>query len=297
MLKQALTLALLLSSAFMNPVWSQDKKASGAEPEQEAFSYLMPGLFYVSDAVFMGRRDSVAAPYLMPSLGYYHKSGVYAEGSASYLLATGEGRIDLIMVGGGYQFQKGNFSGNLSGTAYLFNDQSYNVKSETLGDLTLKLGYDWDWVESTLSFSSYLNREGDPDYFLGIGFSHSWTALNDRLYLQPGLSLYAGTQRFYEAYFNSSRMGNRKGTGPGTGLPQTGSEMVNLEEASSFEVLNLELEFPAHYFYRHFVFSLYPSLSFPQSPVTIETEEGGVKEDLDPTFYIIAGVSFWVGGS
>jgi len=294
--KQILFLALLLTTALMTPVRSQDKKPSGAEPEQEVFSYLMPGLFYVSDAVFMGRRDSVAAPYLMPSIGYYHKSGFYAEGSASYLLAAGEGRIDLIMLGGGYQFQKGDFSGNLSGTAYIFNEQSYNVKSETIGDLTLKLGYDWDWVESYLSFSGYLNREGGPDYFLGIGLSRSWSTLNDRLYLQPGISMYAGTQRFYEAYYNTSRLGNRKGSGPGTGAPQSGSGDVRLAEATSFKVLNLEFEFPFHYFYRHFIFSLYPSLSFPQSPVTIQTEAGSFQEDLSPTFYIIAGISFWIGG-
>ena len=127
---------LLLSAVLVAPVWSQDRKSGGTEPEHQAFSYLMPGLYYVSDAVFMGRRDSIAAPYLMPSLGYYHKSGWYAEGSASYLVASGEGRIDLIMLGGGYQFTKGDFSGNLSATAYLFSEDSYNVKSETSGDLT-----------------------------------------------------------------------------------------------------------------------------------------------------------------
>lgn len=257
----------------------------------------MPGLYYVSDAVFMGRRDSVAAPYLMPSLGYYHKSGWYAEGSASYLVASGEGRIDLIMLGGGYQFTKGDLSGNLSATAYLFSEDSYNVKSETSGDLTAMLDYDWDWVETSLRFSTYLNSEGNPDYFLGIGLSKSWFALDNHLYMQPGISMYAGTQRFYEAYYNTSRMGNRKGSGSGSGSIGTGSGEVRLVEASSFKVLNLELEFPAHYFYKHFVFSLYPSLALPQSPATILTEEGSMKEKLDPTFYVIVGVSFWIGGS
>lgn len=287
----------MLTAVLFAPVRSQDRKSQGTGPEQEAFSYLMPGLYYISDAVFMGRRDSVAAPYLMPSLGYYHKSGLHAEASASYLVAPGEGRIDLFMLGGGYQFQKGDFSGSLSATAYFFNDASYNVKSETAGDLTAELAYDWDWVETSLRLSSYLNQEGDPDYFLGIGLRRSWSALDNHLYLQPGVTLFAGTQRFYEAYYNSSRLGNRKGSGAGSGAGASGSGDLRLEEVASFKVLNLELELQAHYFYRHFIFSFYPSLAFPQSPATILTEEGNLKETLDPTFYFVVGVSFWIGGS
>lgn len=274
--------------------WSQDRKDPGARA-QEAFSYLMPGIAYVSDAVFMGRRDSVAAPYLMPSLGYYHRSGLYGEASLSYLLASGEGRVDLYLLTGGYAFEKGKLSGNFSGTAYFFNESSYNVKSQTSGDVTAQLAYDLGWFETGLGLSSYFNQEGGPDFFLGGFVRRTLSTLDGRLVLQPGVSAYAGTQRFYQAYYSNNRLGNRKSGGQGGGgnAPSDPVE-VTLQEVEAFRMLNVELDLPIHFFQGHFIFSLYPSLALPQSPSTITTDTGTFVEELDPAFYLIAGISFWI---
>ena len=75
----------------------------------------------------MGRRDSVAAPYLLPSLGYYHKSGFYADASISYLLAEGEGRVDLILASAGYQASGERWSGGAAVTAYFFDFFFVNI--------------------------------------------------------------------------------------------------------------------------------------------------------------------------
>jgi hypothetical protein len=290
--KQFLGYFFFCSMAFT--AWSQDRKDPGARP-QESFSYLMPGMAYVSDAVFMGRRDSVAAPYLMPSLGYYHRSGLYGEASLSYLLASGEGRVDLYLLTGGDAFEKGKLSGNFSGTAYFFNESSYNVKSQTSGDLTAQLAYDLGWFEIGLGLSSYFNQEGGPDFFLGSSVRRTLSTLDGRLILQPGISAYAGTQRFYQAYYSNSRLGNRKSSGQRAGgNAATNPVEVTLQEVESFRLLNVELDLPIHYFSGHFIFSLYPSVALPQSPSTITTGTGTFEEELDPAFYLIAGISFWL---
>ena len=57
-------------------------------------------LAYASDYYFMGRVDSVRAPYLTPSLAYYHKSGLFIKTSLSYLHDSGflerESRLSVL---------------------------------------------------------------------------------------------------------------------------------------------------------------------------------------------------------
>ena len=88
------------------------------------------GVGYSSDYYFMGRADSAKAPYLSPSIGYYHHSGVFARGSFSYLMTPGEGRVDLITLSAGYEYFAENFVAGLSLSEYLFSDDSYAIPSE-----------------------------------------------------------------------------------------------------------------------------------------------------------------------
>ena len=52
-------------------------------------SYFFIGTNYFSDAVFMGRKDSVTAPFLYTTVGYQNKTGFYVNGSFSYLTKKG----------------------------------------------------------------------------------------------------------------------------------------------------------------------------------------------------------------
>lgn len=276
-----------------NPLWAQDRKTTTVEPRDSGFSYLMADVSFVSDAVFMGRRDTVAAPYLLPSLGYYDKSGFYADASFSYLLSEGEGRIDLALVTAGYTFAGNRLSGGLSGTAYFFNESSYNVKSETVADLSGLLGYDWGLLETSLSLSAYFNQSGSPDLFTGLTLSRDLAGAGGHWIVRPMFSAFAGSQYFYEAYYNSSRLGNRKGSGHGTGSTPAVTETLNIDEVSKFRLLNLEFSLPVYFFSGHFIFSATPSLALPQSPATVSGADLDYTETLDPAFYFMAGLSYW----
>ena len=292
-MKTPLFYALGLTALAVGPLWAQDRKASEREPQDAAFSYVLADVSYVSDAVFMGRRDTVAAPYLLPSLGYYHKSGFFADASLSYLVAEGEGRVDLFLLTAGFTFGKDRLSGGISGTAYFFNEASYNVKSETVGDLTGLIGYDWGPLETSLSLSTYFNNGDSPDFFTGIMLSRDLITSDKHWMFRPSFSAYAGTQYFYEAYYNTSRLGNRKGSGRGTGSGGAASESLTLAEVEKFKLLNLEISLPIHFFQGHFIISATPSLAFPQSPATVTGTDQDFTEELDPSFYLIAGLSYW----
>ena len=137
---------LILLILFTNTVISQNKSPDAKIIKNKDSSYTSISLNYISDAIYMGRKDSISAPYLYPSITYYHKSGFYANGSFSYLTKSNESRIDLFLLTAGFEFSVKKFDGDLSVTKYFFNEDSYNVISEVQADFTAAFSYDLDII-------------------------------------------------------------------------------------------------------------------------------------------------------
>lgn len=287
-------ISTLIFFALHTGMMSQNNKKSIQDKSNDNESYVLTDVSYINDAVFMGRRDSIAAPYIFPSIGYYDKTGFFADASVSYLTASNENRVDLILISSGYIFNGSKISGGISGTAYFFNEDSYNVRSEVIGDFTGVLSYDLKFLEITLLASTYFNKESSVDIFTGLKLDRTFYAIGNKLLLYPGISLYAGSQYFYQEYYSSSRLGNRKGKGKGTINPEPiTSTVLEIKEASEFNLLNLELSLPVQFYHKQFIFSFTPTLSFPQSSATISSGDTIIKEDLKNTFYWTIGVSYW----
>lgn len=268
-----------------------NKKSKKAESGD---SYVLADLSYMNDAVFMGRRDSIAAPYVYPSIGYYDKSGFFVDASASYLTASEANRVDLFLTSVGYTFDSNKISGGISGTLYLFNEESYNVSSEILGDITAMFGYDFKAVELTMAASSYFNEGSSADFFAGLLIDRTFYSADNKFWINPGISLYAGSQYFYQEYYRTSRLGNRKGKGSGSGGTGTVvTEMIDISEAEKFNLLNVEFSLPLKYYHNQFIFAFNPVLALPQNSATITTETEIITEDLEPVFYWSLGVSYW----
>ena len=293
-MKSRLIISTLIFFALHTGVMSQNNKKSVQEKSNDNESYVLTDVSYINDAVFMGRRDSIAAPYIYPSIGYYDKTGFFADASVSYLTASNENRVDLFLISSGFIFNGSQISGGISGTAYFFNEDSYNVRSEVIGDITGVLSYDLKFLEITLSASTYFNKESSVDIFTGLKLDRTFYTLGNKLLLDPGISLYAGSQYFYQEYYSSNRLGNRKGKGKGSiETEPSPTNIVEIKEASEFNFLNWEISIPVQLYHRQFIFSFTPSLSFPQSNATISSEDTIIKEDLKNTFYWSVGVSYW----
>lgn len=274
--------------------------------EAADFSYTMVDVSYISDAVFMGRRDSIKAPYVFSSLGYYDKSGFFGNASASYLVSSEDQRFDLFLLSAGYLFSKKNLTAGISGTKYFFDEESYNVQSEIEADITAMIAYDFKVAEITLGAASYFGSDSSSDLAASLRLDRTFYAMDKKLLIMPAMVLQAGTQYFYEEYYNTSRMGNRKvggngqqGPGNGPGGPSimqndTAMTDVAISEASEFNILNLEARLPLQYYYKHFIFSFTPVLAFPQTPASITTDAGFYEEDLENTFYWTVGISYWL---
>src|SRR5579883_1873354 len=86
---------------------------------QENGSYFSAGVNYVSNNVYLGRKDSVTIPYISPYVEYHNKTGIYGNLMASYLPVSINGRspdFDLLTLEGGYMHDF--FDDHLSGILY-----------------------------------------------------------------------------------------------------------------------------------------------------------------------------------
>jgi len=280
---------LLLSPMF---IIAQNNIKSAEEIASKNESYVLTDISFINDAIFMGRRDSIAAPYIFPSIGYYDKSGFFIDASASYLTSSDENRVDLFLLSAGYLFAGDKLSGGISGTAYFFNGDSYNVRSETVGDISGFLSVDLKALEVSLLASTFFNDGSSTDIFGGLMLDRTFYTNDNSFLINPSISVYAGSQYFYEAYYGTSRLGNRKGQGTGASEPSVATA-VKIAEASKLNILNVELSLPVQYYHEHFIFSFSPVLSLPQSSATITTEDSVITEDLESVFYFSVGVSYW----
>ena len=270
---------------------SQDLKNNG--------SYLSVDINYISDAVFMGRKDSITAPYLYPSMTYHHKSGFYGTGSLSYLTKSDQSRIDLFLISVGLDFTSKKLSGDISVTKYFFNEDSYNVISEVEADVSAYLTYDIDFMNISVAASTYFNKNSSSDFFLSSELSHDFITNDQKFQISPTAGIHMGSQNFYEEYYINNRIGsdrssgNGQGSGGGTTVETTTS--ISIQESEKFNVMAAEFSLPMWYTSKSLTFSFLPALVLPQSKATILVDEVLVEEDLKETFYWMVGLSYKFG--
>ena len=278
---------------FSNRVVGQNEIDTIQKLKETDLSYVSIALNYISDAVFMGRKDSITAPYLYPSITYHHKSGFYASGSFSYLTKSNESRIDLFLVSAGYDFTVKKFSGDLSITKYFFNEDSYNVISEVEADLTAAISYDFDVINLGLTSSLYVNNGSGSDFFLASEISHDFISSNNKFQISPTAGIYLGSQNFYEEYYMTSRFGNDgRGQGQGSGGATETITTVSIEESEKFNLMAIEFSLPMWYAHKQLTVSFLPMFVLPQSEATIIAGDTLVEENLDETFYWMLGLSY-----
>jgi hypothetical protein len=282
MRKKLMLLSVLLSLSFW--VYAQE-----AEKRASKFSYGKAGLDYLSDNVFMGRRDSVAIPYITFNLGYHHKSGFFAEGYISYLPANGENRVDVYVLEGGYEFEVGDkFSASFSASKSFFNDGSYAVKSDINASLAGYMEYNTNPV--SLYSGLFYNIGNNADFALALGASHHFFLMDDKLDIAPGVSLNASTRQFYKSYVTLRRQNTRRLNG-GTLATVTIPAAVDAE-VKKFKILDYEFSAPIVYTtQKNFSFTFTPTYAIPVNPLSFPRFPR-FTEKLSNSFFFELGVGY-----
>lgn len=281
------------------PTWSQTQTKTGTSVDET--SYAEGQLNYISDAVFLGRKDTATAPYLYATMGYHHKSGVYGEGSVSYLTKSNESRIDLFLLSAGYEKTFGSLSTDFSVTKYFFNEESYNVISSVDAAITAQLRYEMELLNLAWAGSVYFSGNNSTDIMMLAQLSHDFTTSNNRWQISPILEFQFGSQKFYEQYFIEQKLkkgtnanGSSSGNGSGTGGSDDTSTIttVQLSESESFNLMAVEVNLAIWYQSPPFTASLIPSYVIPTNESEISVGDSLVKENLESTFYLMAGIAY-----
>jgi hypothetical protein len=257
---------------------------STIEHHAEEKSFGLVSTNYYSNIVFLGRKSPSRDPYLSAFAGYYHKSGLFINGGASYLAASGENRIDLLTATTGYDLYLGSFSGGISGTKYFFDTKSNTVKSELSGYVNVYADYDFDIVDVYIEGNAYFGNTSD--FISGLGISHKFYAANDNLTITPAVYLNAGTQNYYSNYNNNLRFGLHMTEDDGSSM------RIAMGGRRSFKALDYELSVPVGYTLNKFRFSFTPVYAMPVNAATITNGQNTYKEDLSNSFFWSLGVSY-----
>lgn len=291
-------MALLLGMLNRPVGWAQNiEKLASADDTK---SYARVGLRFVNDYVYMGRTDSLQAPYLVPSFGYYHKSGLFVQGSFSYLTASGENRIDLYTLSGGYDYFGTRLSAGVSASGYFFSDKSYAVQSAMTGYGNAYIGYDFSLVEFYVDGSVGLSDQ--LDVFGGVELRRTVYAFNDRLLIIPSVYVNAGSQNYYNEYYatRNSKITKGKGYGASAGkgpgqVSTTTSSPVKVEEVTRFRILDYELSTMLLYKLNDFRFSFTPTYAIPVNAATVSVDDTVTfKESLGNIFFWSVGLGYTI---
>ena len=230
--------SFILGSIFLTG-WVNSKaqtKPGARDGAGKKTSHWVAELAYQSDEVYLGRKDSVAAPYFTPSIGYHDKSGLYLTGSMSYLPKTGDSRIDVVTIEGGYSYTSDDLSAAVSVAKDFYSDQSYVVSAEISGRVSAHLSYDLGFIEPSVDLGASFGV--NPDAVLGFGLEHSFSFLEEKLEIDPTFRVNAGTQQYYANYYNKRRYSTKRSGPKGN---NTASITATLANPSRFQVMDYEL--------------------------------------------------------
>jgi hypothetical protein len=280
------TLGLLLQKSLMG----QDSIATAPIPKK---SYFQGGLSYLSDNVYLGRKDSVKIPYSMPTIGYYHKSGLYAAATLGYAILPGNSHIDMVSLEAGYMLTIGNFDGQLSASKFYYSSQSYSVRSDISANIVVDAAYDLHFIKPT--FEATFNFSGQTDYIMTWGLQHSFYAAHDALDITPTVLVNSGTQNYYNAYYRNRKYSRTRKNG----VIVNGTIAATVVDPSAFKTLDYEASVPINYTIGKFTFNITPTLAIPVNPARVSritTPAGGTSTTKVATLEKLNDSLYWQFG-
>jgi hypothetical protein len=249
-------------------------------------SYFKFSLSYLSNSVSYGRKDSLAVSYLTPAIEYRDKSGLYFEGSLSYLTGTGS-QIDGADVTAGYDFdsRNGKLSGGLYASKYFTSSSSYSVRSEVKGAAGGSLDYNLGPV--SLSAGTDLSFSNKMDIVLNFGVSRQFELNDKRWAIAPSAVVNAGTQNFYQDYLTKRKYSQRRRRRAGSTPAAVNVIVIN----KSFAILDYELSSPINYDGHKWGLFFTPTYSIPENGFKYSLNNGATyqSQKLSNTFYAEVG--------
>ena len=268
---------------FFTPyAMAQKEDNEPSADEYEDVSHIALGLNYISNNVYLGRKDSVRIPYTSPYFEYRAQSGFFAKTMVSYTTEP-KNHIDLLTLQGGFEHSFGDLNTSISADKYFYSKKSSSVRASITGSMGVYASYDNDWVTPMVSADILFGTLND--YIVGTALDHEFSMAHDQLTIRPTITLFAGTQNYYDQYFIG------KGQGKKLKKPQV------VGSADKLQVMDYELSLPIAYSIHHWLFGITPTYVLPQNPatVTIDRPNGTTNtftEKLDNSFIMELDIAY-----
>ena len=276
MKKTVYTLLLLLLSV---PVMAQRITGNDDDDDKDdpydKVTYFMFGINYISNNVYLGRKDTSLIPYYSPYIGYHFKNGIYGKAMASYTTAGG-GSTDLATLEAGYDHTFGDhFNGGFNLDKFYYNKNSISVRANTKESVGINGQYGNDWVEPQVTADVNVNKKS-TDFVTGLLLDHTFYFDKNTLQVMPAVAMYAGTQHYYDEYLNNRIQRKDK-------TAQTKKILAN---ASKFKPLDYELSAKVTYRVTKWLFTLTPTYAIPVNPSVLALPKQTITEKLTNTFFV-----------
>jgi len=241
------------------------------------------GMNYLSNNVYLGRKDSVRIPYFSPYISFKAQNGLYAKAQISYTDVPKK-HIDLLTLEGGYQHSFGDLNTGIAFDKFFYSKKSTSVKANITGSINLYGMYSNDYVEPLIT--TEMNFGATTDYVLGLAIDHTFFLAEDKLSIIPTVTTFSGTQHYYDQYQIARNPNSKKVKKPKAVIA-----------ADKFQTLDYELSLPISYTIKHWVFSLTPVYVLPQNPSQITVyklngTENTVPEKISDSFFLELDIAY-----
>ncbi len=262
------TLFLLIPNA------KAQKVESGDEYEDKA--HVMFGINYLSDNVYLGRKDTIPLPYVSPYLGYQFKSGIYLKAITSFA-SRPTTHLDLLTLTAGYMhvFDNGIIIG-ADADKYFYNKNTVSVRANILSCEEAFLMYSNNYIEPMFIAQINQIKNNNADFVIGAAIDHNFSAAENKLQITPTLTLYTGTQHYYEQY--KQDVVNKKG--------KTVVKKKLVDNSDQFSALDYEMSVPFEYTIHHWAMKLIPAYIIPLNPSTVTVNNIVKPEKISNTFLV-----------
>jgi hypothetical protein len=268
----------------------------GDNTKGEKKSSLKFGLNYLSNAVLLGRADTIRTSLLEPEIKYTFAPGIYVTGNLEYVPNRKKNRVDGGSLGLGYDFDIGdNLSGGVSYTKLFYSSSSTQIGSAISHSFNANLDYNiGDIITPSISVDYNIIKQGfGNDVLLNAGLNHDFTmegifSDDDEFALTPTATVNAGTQNFYDAYFSVKKY---KVTQKGQAKEAKAKALLaaNAAKLSQFTLLDYELSMPIEYKTGLFIFSFTPTYAIARNKLPAQITSTMVNTNKG-IFYFQLGV-------
>lgn len=249
------------------------KESDNKNDPYDSRSYFMYGANYLSNNVYLGRKDTVVTPYISAYAGYRLRQGLQGKAIVSY--SPIKKKIDLVTLQAAYEHTFGkHMNTGASADKYFYNKNTNTVRGNTKASAGIYGQYENDWLQPTLSFDVNFNKK--TDYVLGLTLDHNFSLRNNTLNITPAIALNAGTQHYYDEYFTNKL--NRK--------DKSLKLAKALANSARFKMLDYELSAQATCRVSKWLFTVTPTYAIPLNPNTITTNTQTYTEKISNSFYI-----------